>query len=72
VPACSISVEADNCAAIVLFIPLGLFTIVTLNQLGLGSVTQHSLAFISALVIHAAILLHVKTKAEIASELIIS
>lgn len=48
--------------AIVLFIPLGLFTIVTLNQLGLGSVMQHSLAFISALVIHAAILLHVKQK----------
>jgi hypothetical protein len=48
--------------AIALFIPLGLFTIFTLSELEQGNVRQHLLALISAIGIHAAILLHVKRK----------
>lgn len=48
--------------ALVLFLPLGWFTLAVINRAGGGSSTFHVIGVSSAIAIHAAILLHVRRK----------
>jgi hypothetical protein len=48
--------------ALVVFLPLGLVTLVLIDRAGGGSITSHSVGLITAVAIHAAILLHVRRK----------
>lgn len=48
--------------ALVLFLPLGWFTLALINRAGGGSSTFHAIGVSSAIAIHAAILLHVRRK----------
>jgi hypothetical protein len=48
--------------ALVLFLPLGWFTLAVINRAGGGSNTFHAIGVSSAIAIHAAILLHVRRK----------
>ena len=48
--------------ALVVFLPLGVITLVLIERAGGGSITSHSVGLITAVSIHAAILLHVRRK----------
>jgi hypothetical protein len=48
--------------ALVVFLPLGVVTLVLIDRAGGGSITSHSVGLITAVAIHAAILLHVRRK----------
>jgi hypothetical protein len=48
--------------AVVIFLPLGTFTLIAVNHAGGGSLSSHVLGLIAAVAIHAAILLHVRHK----------
>ena len=48
--------------AVVVFLPLGSFTLAAIDRAGGGSVTSHAVGLVTAIAIHAAILLHVKRK----------
>ena len=48
--------------ALVVFLPLGAVTLVLIDRAGGGSITSHSVGLITAVAIHAAILLHVRRK----------
>lgn len=48
--------------AVVVFLPLGAFTLIAIDRAGGGTVFNHALGFVSAVAIHAAILLHARRK----------
>lgn len=48
--------------AVVVFLPLGAFTLIAVNRGGAGSMSGHALGLAAAVAIHAAILLHVRRK----------
>ena len=48
--------------AVVAFLPLGAFTLIAVNHAGGGSMSSHALGLVTAVAIHAAILLHVRRK----------
>ncbi len=50
--------------AILIFLPLGAWTIWLLQQAGAGTMAYHATGFVSAVAIHAGIILHVRRAAE--------
>lgn len=48
--------------SVVLFLPLGAFTLLAINRAGGGSASSHALGLGAAIVIHAAVVLHVRRK----------
>ena len=48
--------------ALVLFLPMGVITLVLIDRAGGGSIKSHSVGFVTAVAIHAAILMHVRRK----------
>ncbi len=48
--------------AVILFLPLGVVTLVLIDQAGGGSLSSHAVGLAIAMAIHAAILLHVQRK----------
>jgi len=48
--------------AIVVFLPLGAFTLIAVNHAGGGSMSSHAFSLVTAVAIHAAILVHVRRK----------
>lgn len=49
-------------SALVVFLPLGVFTLMQIDRAGAGSITSHTLSLIAAVAIHAVILLHVRRR----------
>lgn len=48
--------------AAVVFLPLGTFTLIAVNRAGGGAMSSHAFGLVVAVVIHAAILLHVRRR----------